>query len=144
MKDEHSPQSEVRSALDVSIHCRIIHLSIYPNFFRSSCCWKTSPQHDTATTMLHCGQRWLFRHYWWNSVSPSLLDSCFPDNWWMTDNFKKKKWRTKQCRRWGFICQSNLLWVANLWCRYTDSKCTPFTILITLNFSSVLLLMDWW
>ena len=57
--DEPSPQYEVQSALnqviikDVSIYC-CIHLSLDPDYSPSSCCWKTSPQHDAATTMLHC------------------------------------------------------------------------------------------
>ena len=59
LKDEPSPQSEVKRALeqvfiqDVSVHC-CIHVSLYPDYSPSSCRWKTSPQHDAATTMLHC------------------------------------------------------------------------------------------
>ena len=59
LDDEPSPQSEVQSALeqvfikDVSGHC-CIHLSLDPDWSPSFCSWKTSPQHDAATTMLHC------------------------------------------------------------------------------------------
>ena len=38
---------------DVSVHC-CTHLSLDPDQYPSSCCWKTSPEHDAATTMLHC------------------------------------------------------------------------------------------
>ena len=54
-------QSEVLSALDqvffimdISVLCSVQH-SLIPDQFPSPCRWKTSPQHDTATTMLH---RW--------------------------------------------------------------------------------------
>ena len=56
---EHSPQSEVLSALeqvfikDLSVLC-YVHLSLDPDESPSPCSKKTSPQHDAATTMLHC------------------------------------------------------------------------------------------
>ena len=51
-------QSEVLSTLvqvfikDLSVLC-YIHLSLDADYSPSPCCWKTSAQHDAATTLLH-------------------------------------------------------------------------------------------
>lgn len=39
--------------LEPSIHC-CIHLAVDPALSPKSRCWKTSPQHEAATTALHC------------------------------------------------------------------------------------------
>ena len=54
LEGEPSPQSEVLSRLSsrISVLC-YVHLSLDPNLSPSRCCGKTSPQHDSATTMLH-------------------------------------------------------------------------------------------
>lgn len=41
--DDPSHQSEVKSSLDVSVHC-CVHLSLNSDYSLSSCCWKTSLQ----------------------------------------------------------------------------------------------------
>lgn len=59
MEGEPSPQSNILNALDavfikdLSVLCAV-HLCLDPDWSLSPYCWKTSPQHDAANTMLHC------------------------------------------------------------------------------------------
>ena len=58
LEGEPSPQSEVLITpeqvliKDLSV-LFFFHLSLHPDLSPSPCRWKTSPQHDAATTMLH-------------------------------------------------------------------------------------------
>jgi hypothetical protein len=56
LEGEPSPQSEILSTQEqvfikhLSILCSV-HLSLNPDLTPSPCRWKTSPQHNAATTM---------------------------------------------------------------------------------------------
>lgn len=47
----------VQSALEKVIKDVSVHCSLHPDQSPCSCCWKPSPQHDAATTRLHCRDR---------------------------------------------------------------------------------------
>ncbi len=67
LEGKPSAQSEVLSTLekvfvqDIPVLGRI-HLSLDCNQSSCPCSWKTPPQHDATTTMLHC---WTVLDRWW-------------------------------------------------------------------------------
>ena len=96
LEDEPSAQSEVLSTLDqvfikdISVLCSV-QLSLNPDQSPQSLLLKNSPQHDAATTMLHC----------WDGAGQVMSGAWFPPD--MTLRIEAKQFSL------GFIRPENLV-----------------------------------